>query len=736
MFYNAVSMSMLSEIISGSRAVPTASYALNGSFGTSGISGESGVWTSSSLAVRNIDITKPINITGSLNVSGSIDFKTAGNIMTLGDYDSLYSGSYIFMDDTYGYMDLYSAQLNVNGKYLSFYGIDYVLINGGATIDFGFKLDPTHMITLGTTSVFASQPVKIELSTQYNSISHTSKNHYFYTQYVDSFATLSIITGSLVKISGSLDVTGSLNVSGSIKGIHKTMDGTSSVADGNYTVGLGIIQDGILTMQDGIITNIQGASYNLQLKTDPNGNQVFLLFVDSGSGNDANDGLKWSTAKKTFSGSLSLVPNDLSGYECIIYAHSGYYNEQIDLTRFQNGLFSFVKTSLLLNTATGSMAEFIRQGDTNPIRDDNQVIIEFSGSEVIGSNSNTLSMFYGGKNAWVYWDENDAFIPFGWKFIGDNIPTTNLPMIYVKNTNLFLDASSIELEMNSSSVGIDIGNANVTINGLKVIGGNGPASTTLLRHKGVILLNNTNISLNIEPRAAVGNGILHNNYGLSVSESFDWDITGIRNLVSSWNNTNWAVESALSGSGYAKYSSGSLPDGVLPNLWLSPNDDGYINYRSDFVKIVDESVLPHIIKDNVTNVSKYFITSQSYDDGTNLYYKNNIIPTKPVTIAFACSDENTQLSASTDIATFYMPHSLNVTNIKASLNISGSTSSSLDIRKNGTTVFDAPMIISASAYTASRVPITSSFASDDRIAVDLNTAGTSAAGLKIYILGN
>ncbi len=110
--------------------------------------------------------------------------------------------------------------------------------------------------------------------------------------------------------------------------------------------------------------------------------------------------------------------------------------------------------------------------------------------------------------------------------------------------------------------------------------------------------------------------------------------------------------------------------------------------------------------------------------------------TKPSVIAFACSDETTQLVSGSALGTFYMPYSLAVSNIKASLTISGSSSSSIDILKNGTTVFAAPMIISASYYTASRVPTVTGFNSGDRIQVDLNTAGTSAAGLKIYILGN
>lgn len=137
-------------------------------------------------------------------------------------------------------------------------------------------------------------------------------------------------------------------------------------------------------------------------------------------------------------------------------------------------------------------------------------------------------------------------------------------------------------------------------------------------------------------------------------------------------------------------------------------------------------------------LSSSYAVSSSYSLNTlsSSYALSSSYSIKPTVIAFACSDETTQIVSGSALGTFYIPYSLTVSNIKASLTISGSSSSSVDILKNGTTVFAAPMIISASAYTGSRIPTLSSFNSDDRIQVDLNAAGTDAAGLKIYILGN
>jgi hypothetical protein len=110
--------------------------------------------------------------------------------------------------------------------------------------------------------------------------------------------------------------------------------------------------------------------------------------------------------------------------------------------------------------------------------------------------------------------------------------------------------------------------------------------------------------------------------------------------------------------------------------------------------------------------------------------------TKPMVIAFACSDETTTLQSGSALGTFYMPYNLTASDIKASLTLSGSSSSYVNILKNGITVFSTPMIISASYYTASNIPSTTDFNSGDRIQIDLNLAGTGSAGLKIYILGN
>jgi len=108
---------------------------------------------------------------------------------------------------------------------------------------------------------------------------------------------------------------------------------------------------------------------------------------------------------------------------------------------------------------------------------------------------------------------------------------------------------------------------------------------------------------------------------------------------------------------------------------------------------------------------------------------------KQATIALACSDETSPLTASLNATTFYMPYELHILNVKASLNASGSNSCSIDIKNNGGTIFSAPLIISASNYTGSLVPTSSLILENDRITVDIISTGTGSTGLKVYLLG-
>ena len=106
----------------------------------------------------------------------------------------------------------------------------------------------------------------------------------------------------------------------------------------------------------------------------------------------------------------------------------------------------------------------------------------------------------------------------------------------------------------------------------------------------------------------------------------------------------------------------------------------------------------------------------------------------------AISDETTALATGTDKVTFRAPYSFTVTGVKASLTtVSSSGLPTFDINETGVTIMavtkltvDASEKTSTTAVTAAVVSDTA-IANDAEITIDIDVAGTGAAGGKIYI---
>lgn len=113
----------------------------------------------------------------------------------------------------------------------------------------------------------------------------------------------------------------------------------------------------------------------------------------------------------------------------------------------------------------------------------------------------------------------------------------------------------------------------------------------------------------------------------------------------------------------------------------------------------------------------------------------------PETLAFAISDETTQITSGTTAKfTLYAPKSMVLTQVKASLTTSGSTGSQFDINVNGSSILSTKITIDTNKFTSASsatqpVISSASIAEDDKITVDIDVAGTGAAGAKIYLIG-
>jgi len=124
---------------------------------------------------------------------------------------------------------------------------------------------------------------------------------------------------------------------------------------------------------------------------------------------------------------------------------------------------------------------------------------------------------------------------------------------------------------------------------------------------------------------------------------------------------------------------------------------------------------------------------------TNLY---NIFAKRalPWEFGLALSDETTQITTGTSKVTCNIPFSGTITGVTISLSQTGSTTTTVNIKNSGTTIFSTTPTIDANEFDSSSaavaavisVPTMPRFA---RLTFDIDTAGTGAAGLKCWITG-
>jgi hypothetical protein len=127
---------------------------------------------------------------------------------------------------------------------------------------------------------------------------------------------------------------------------------------------------------------------------------------------------------------------------------------------------------------------------------------------------------------------------------------------------------------------------------------------------------------------------------------------------------------------------------------------------------------------------------------TTAFVTTAITDAKPIQcIAVAASDETTAITTGNAKATFRMPYAFTLTAVRASLTTASSSGlPTIDINENGTTILSTKITIDAgekTSTTAVTPPVISdtSLADDAEITIDIDVAGTGAAGLKVYLIG-
>lgn len=127
------------------------------------------------------------------------------------------------------------------------------------------------------------------------------------------------------------------------------------------------------------------------------------------------------------------------------------------------------------------------------------------------------------------------------------------------------------------------------------------------------------------------------------------------------------------------------------------------------------------------------ITASLISDPTNVKSIESLI--------IAVGDESTAITTGTAKVTFRMPYAFTLAAVRASLTTASSSGiPTVDINEGGASILstkltiDATQKTSTTATTAAVISDTS-LADDAEISIDIDVAGTDAAGLKVYLIG-
>lgn len=113
----------------------------------------------------------------------------------------------------------------------------------------------------------------------------------------------------------------------------------------------------------------------------------------------------------------------------------------------------------------------------------------------------------------------------------------------------------------------------------------------------------------------------------------------------------------------------------------------------------------------------------------------------PVEFLLAVGDETTAITTGTNKVTFRAPYAFTITEVRATLTtVSSSGTPTVDINEAGTTILSTKLTIDASEKTSTTAAVAAvisdtAIADDAEITIDIDVAGTGAAGLKVLIKG-
>lgn len=138
---------------------------------------------------------------------------------------------------------------------------------------------------------------------------------------------------------------------------------------------------------------------------------------------------------------------------------------------------------------------------------------------------------------------------------------------------------------------------------------------------------------------------------------------------------------------------------------------------------------------DLTSMSADTIYSGATDVSTLFAAAGTVPTTYEYDLVVAATDETTAITTGAAKVTFYAPNNFTLTGASATLTTAGSTSSVVDLNYNASTVFASPITLASGIYYNTSATTTTAIVRYGKFTVDIDTAGTGAAGLKVMLLG-
>lgn len=139
----------------------------------------------------------------------------------------------------------------------------------------------------------------------------------------------------------------------------------------------------------------------------------------------------------------------------------------------------------------------------------------------------------------------------------------------------------------------------------------------------------------------------------------------------------------------------------------------------------------------------YYIMYVGFDTEAGIGNSDSPLPLgRPIIIQMACSDLTSALTAGTNRAYVRAPLGFTISDVRASLLTQSSSGAvTVDINKNGVTLLSTKLTIDSGEKTSTTAATPyvlsgTTVVDDDLITVDIDGAGTTAAGLIVTILGS